>query len=128
MKKQADDWGTPIGSDPEAEAPTVRKGDSLVALVDYFRSLLPTDAWGRLNSPVNAPALMAGLKRMREAGHTPEQIRGMMVSFIANIKRTPLPAGVAPWRGFLANLDSLATNKVSLEADYDDIELDGRFQ
>ncbi|NBS70422.1 hypothetical protein EBT31_16145 [bacterium] len=128
MKKPVDDWGTPLGADPEAEPPTVKKGDSLVALVDYFRSLLPTDAWGRINSPVNAPALMAGLKRLREAGHTPEQIRGMMVSFIANIKRTPLPVGVAPWRGFLANLDSLANSVVTQEADYDDIELDGRLR
>lgn len=127
MRKNPDDWGTPIGSDPDREVPVVKKGDSLVAMVDYFRSLLPTDTWGKLNSPVNAPALMTGLKRLREAGKTPEEIRGMMVSFIADIKRKPLPTGVAPWRGFLANLDSLATKtSVSQEATYDDIDLDGR--
>ena len=121
-----DDWGTPIGADPDREPQPARKGDSLTALVDYFRNLLPTDAWGKLNSPVNGPALLVGLKKLRQAGHTPEQIRGMMVSFIADIKRKPLPNGVAPWRGFLANLDSLAGTMRKADENYDDISVDER--
>jgi hypothetical protein len=126
-----DDWGRPIGSDPdEVVTPRPKKvsrQDSTMGLSQYFSDLLPRDAWGSLNSPVNHKALSVGISKLRKAGKTPEEIRGMMETFIANIKRTPLPMGVAPWRGFLANLDSLASKATTRkEQSYDDIDVDPR--
>lgn len=126
-----DGWGTPLGSDPEKvvtprQKKTPRK-DSVMGLTFYFADLLPKDSWGSLNSPVNHKALGVGVSKLIKAGNTPDQIRGMMESFIANIKRKPLPVGVAPWRGFLANLDSLASKAtITKEQTYEDVEVDPR--
>jgi len=130
MRRQADDWGPALGQDPEKVSENPRKKpqrDSLTGLISYFKDVLPTDAWGSLNSPVNAPALMSGLKKLQASGHTSEEIRSMMNSFVVNISRKPLPVGVAPWRAFLANLDSLSNQVSSNEnTTYDDLEVDRR--
>lgn len=131
MKRQPqDDWGTPLGSDPDQPAPqTTRKTprqDSLTGLIAFFADNLPTDSWGKLNAPVNAPAMMTALKKLRTAGHTTDQIRGMMVAFIADINKRPLPNGVAPWRGFIANLDSLSSRATTKDENYDDLQVDPR--
>lgn len=124
-----EDWGPSFGGDPEPvekTPPTVKDNPS--SHLSYFRSRLPMDAWGKLNSPVNGPALMAGFKKLRDNGYTGTQIRGMIDTFIADIERKPLPQGVSPWRGFLANLDSLAGRSSATQASdsYDDIEVDRR--
>lgn len=125
-----DDWGNPLGSDHESvpEPPKKsRRQDSLGSLVVYFSELLPKDAWGKLNSPVNAPALMVGLRKLRDAGHSPDDIRSMMKTFVAELSRKPLPVGVAPWRGFLANLDALSGRADrEIPSNYDDLDTDRR--
>lgn len=124
----ADDWGPTHGADPEpVERPaTVRKG-TIPRLVNYFADNLPRDAWGRLNTPVNVGALSTGLRKLIDAGHTEAQIRAMMEVFIADIQRTPLPQHVAPWRGFLANLDALASRATTPTTEsYDDLQTDRR--
>lgn len=125
-----DDWGQPLGGDPDTvvtpRAKTSRQ-DTIPGLVSYFADLLPRDSWGTLNTPVNHKALGAGISKLKKAGHSPEQIRGMMETFVSGLSKKPLPMGVAPWRGFLANLDSLATKATKLkEQSYDDIEIDPR--
>lgn len=133
MKRQPpDDWGTALGSDPEGDSPKPQpktKRDTPTNLINYFSDLLPKDAWGKLNSPVNAPALMTGIKKLRDNGHSNDDIRSMMRTYISDISRKPLPNGVAPWRGFLANLDALSTRVTPESAsNYDDLETDRRFQ
>ena len=125
----SDDWGPAFGEDPEAKKDPPKKTerkDSLFGLTTYFSELLPRDAWGKLNSPVNFPAMSKGLKKLRNAGYTPDQIRGMMELFIADIKRKPLTEGIAPWRAFLANLDSLASRATTYKKpdNYDDVQTD----
>lgn len=127
----SDDWGPAFGADPEPKSAPPKKTprrDTLFGLTTYFSELLPTDAWGKLNSPVNFPAMSKGLKKLREAGYTTDQIRGMMDIFIADIKRKPLTEGVAPWRAFLANLDALAKRVTTYKEpeSYDDVETDRR--
>lgn len=127
----SDDWGPAFGEDPEAKKEPPKKTprkDTLFGMVTYFSELLPKDAWGRLNSPVNFPAMSKGLKKVREAGHTPEHIRSMMELFIADINQKPLTEGVAPWRAFLANLDALAKRATTAKGhdSYDDVETDKR--
>lgn len=133
--RQQDDWGRSLGSDPEVSndiigAKRIPRKDSLMGLVIFFSEMLPTDAWGKLNSPVNAPAMVSGLKKARDAGHTPETIRAMMRLFISGLTNRPLPEGVAPWRGFLANLDALASavtaNNLKEPDTYDDLQPDKR--
>lgn len=134
-KQQEDDWGRSLGSDPDA--PVVRatpkkvaKQDSLSGLINYFSNLLPTDSWGTLNSPVNTKAMMAGVSKLRKADVSPETIRAMMNEYILEITRKPLPAGIAPWRGFLANLDSLASKVTATNlkepTSYEDLQTDTR--
>lgn len=129
MKKgQPDDWGPAIGADRDTPAST-ESPDSwrLKGLVDYFKNILPMSEWGRLNSPVNGPAMMKKLKEMREAGYSATQVREMMDMYVRDIQRKPLPAGVAPWRGFLANLDSLSARLSSVgQESYDDLQVDRR--
>lgn len=133
MKRQPpDDWGTALGSDPEGDTPKPQpktKRDTPTSLINYFSDLLPKDAWGKLNSPVNAPALMTGIKKLRDNGYSNDDIRSMMRTYISDISRKPLPNGVAPWRGFLANLDALSTRTTTESvSNYDDLETDRRFQ
>lgn len=132
MRKQpSDDWGATLGADPDR--PTTKasrnpaKKESLSSLIYYFNDMLPRDVWGKLNSPVNPRAMMVGLKKLQEAGHSISDIRSMMDSFLSEISRKPLPIGVAPWRGFLANLDRLSNQVPSTETStYDDLEVDRR--
>jgi hypothetical protein len=129
-----DDWGKPLGSDPDAPAPVAKKKparqETLTSLIYYFNDILPQDVWGNLNSPVNAKALLVGLRKLKNAGHSIADIKSMMNSFVAGLQVKPLPVGVAPWRGFLANLDALASKvqATSLkEPDtYDDLQPDTR--
>jgi hypothetical protein len=111
-------------------AKKIPRKDSLSGLVIFFSELLPTDSWGKLNSPVNAPAMIAGLRKVRDAGNTPETIRAMMRLFVSGLASKPLPDGVAPWRAFLANLDALASAVTATnlkEPDtYDDLQPDKR--
>lgn len=122
-----DDWTPSFGADESApKVPTPQKGDSVPALVRYFRDNLPADSWGTLNSPVNAPALSAGISKLKKAGYTADQIRGMMKVFFQRISQKPLPVGIAPWRGFLANLDDLASRATVKEESYAELEPDHR--
>lgn len=122
-----DDWGPAFGADdPAPKPPKPQKADSTPGLVQYFKDHLPVDAWGTLNAPVNASALSVGISKLKKAGYSPEQIRGMMDTYLQRISQKPLPVGIAPWRGFLANLDSLATTATSKEDSYDDLEPDHR--
>jgi hypothetical protein len=133
MRRQEEDWGKALGEDPDLPAKDTRpkkiqRKDTISGLVNYFSNLLPTDSWGKLNSPVNAKAMMTGVSKMRKAGHSPETIRSMMDLYLLEISRRPLPEGVAAWRGFLANLDSLtakvhATNTKETDS-YDDLQPD----
>jgi hypothetical protein len=127
----SDDWGPAFGADAEPKSAPPKKTprqDSLFGLTTYFSELLPKDAWGKLNSPVNFPAMSKGLKKLREANYTPKQIRDMMHIFITEIKQKPLTEGVAPWRAFLANLDALAKKATTYKEpdSYDDVETDRR--
>jgi hypothetical protein len=130
-----DDWGKPLGWDPD-DAPSDRKpkkkprgGDSTYGLIQFFTDNLPANSWGDLNSPVNTRAMSAGVKKAKDAGYTPDEIRGMMKAFLVEIQNKPLPNGVAPWRGFLANLDRLAhkvrTSNTATQS-YEDLEVDHR--
>lgn len=124
-----DDWGTPLGSDPDK--PTAEKKpparDTILGLIRYFTDNLPANTWGNLNAPVNVPAMTVGVKKLKSAGYSPDQIREMMRVYLVRIQQKPLPNGVAPWRGFLANLDDLA-GKVqhTEEQSYDDLQPDHR--
>jgi hypothetical protein len=133
IRNQPDDWGKALGEDPEIPAKDTRpkkalRKDTTAGLVNYFSSLLPTDAWGKLNSPVNVKAMMAGVSKMKKAGHSPDDIRSMMDLYSVEITRKPLPEGVAAWRGFLANLDSLAAKAFATNTkepdSYDDLQPD----
>lgn len=130
----SDDWGKAWGEDTD-KAPKQPKNktpreDTLMGLVVHFSELLPKDSWGKLNSPVNAKAMIVGLKKLQGAGFSPTEIRQMMQLFVVDIQRKPLAVGVAPWRGFLANLDSLASQVTATslqEPDsYDDLPTDTR--
>ena len=124
-----DDWGTPLGADPDPapKGKPVKKG-TVAELVGYFTDNLPRDYYGRLNAPVNGGALTTGIKKLLTAGKTPDEIREMMRTFLVEIHRKPLPVHVAPWRGFLANLDRLANQPAPQKAqDYDNIKVDQRF-
>jgi hypothetical protein len=108
MKKTTDDWGSPLGADPDQkEAPAPKKG-SATALVYFFRDSLPVEPMNRIGAPVNAKALLATFKKLTSRGFTDEQIRAMILTFAKEIARKPLPVHVAPWRGFIANIDKYA--------------------
>lgn len=119
-RKHTDDWGTPIGTDPDPTptTPTERKMNSQ-SLVYYFKDHLPLESMDRIGSPVNGPALMKGFKKLREKGFTHDEIRVMIDSFIAKIKAKPLPPAVLPWRAFLSDLDSLAQSHRNLNPQQD---------
>lgn len=108
MKKAPDDWGSPLGGDPDRKEEVAPKKGTLPALVYYFRDCLPEESMDRIGAPVNARALMAGFKKLIDRGFTHEDIRAMIDSFVRDIARRPLPSHVAAWRGFLANLDKYA--------------------
>lgn len=114
MKKQyQDDWGSPLGADPESvqEPPSPKKKprqDSLTGLVYYFSNSLPTEAMSRIGSPVNGPALMKGFKKLIEADFTHDDIRGMIDIFVSKLRAKPLKPELLAWRVFLGDLDSLA--------------------
>ena len=132
MRRQpSDDWGTALGSDPDKSTQTTKrkpaKKESLSSLIYYFNDMLPRDVWGKLNSPVNPKAMMVGLQKLQDAGHSILDIRSMMDVFLMEISHKPLPVGVAPWRGFLANLDRLSNHVPSAEiSTYDDLTVDRR--
>jgi hypothetical protein len=52
--------------------------------------------------------MMKGFKKLTDRGFTNDQIREMILDFVKEITRRPLPIEVAPWRAFLANLDKYA--------------------
>ena len=114
MSRFPDDWGTPLGGDPEAPStqvtPPKKKTpkDSLSGLVYYFSNAMPVEAMNRIGSPVNGPALMKGFKKLTEAGFTHGDIRGMIDTFASRLRTKPLKPELLPWRVFLGDLDSLA--------------------
>ena len=67
----SDDWGKAWGEDPDKAKPVAKKktprADTLMGLVIHFSELLPKDAWGKLNAPVNAKAMTVGLKKLQTA-------------------------------------------------------------
>lgn len=110
MKNQSDDWGVGLGEDTDKKepAPKQKRQDSRGLLVYFFRDSLPAETLDRITAPVNGPALMKGFKKLTDKGFTTEQIREMILTFVKEITRRPLPVEVAPWRAFLANLDKYA--------------------
>lgn len=111
MNRFPDDWGTPLGGDPDKPTPTPKKkpkGDTLGGLVYYFSDALPVEAMSRIGSPVNALALVKGFKKLTDNGFTHDDIRGMIDTFASQLRAKPLKPDVLAWRAFLANLDSLA--------------------
>jgi hypothetical protein len=117
MKKQFDDWGTGLGEDPDRKepAPKQMRQDSRGSLVHFFRDSLPTENLMRITAPVNGPAMMKGFKKLADRGFTNEQIREMILDFVKEITRRPLPVEVAPWRAFLANLDKYAKQQRTIK-------------
>lgn len=112
-KQQHDDWGTPLGGDPDSqkEKTTPNKKpakDSLTGLVYYFSNAMPVEAMTRIGAPVNGPALMKGFKKLVEAGFTHSDIRGMIDTFASKLRAKPLKPELLAWRVFLGDLDSLA--------------------
>ena len=110
MKHQSDDWGLGLGEDPDKKepAPKQKRSDTRGALLYFFRDSLPAETTLRLTAPVNGPAMMKGFKKLTDSGFTNNQIREMILDFVKDITRRPLPVEVAPWRAFLANLDKYA--------------------
>lgn len=108
MKKPTDDWGSALGADPDrVETPAPKKG-SATALVYFFRDNMPEESMERIGASVNAKALLATFKKLTNRGFTDDQIRDMILAFAKEIARKPLPVHVAPWRGFIANIDKYA--------------------
>lgn len=117
MNRFPDDWGTPLGADPDRrEEPPKKKTskDSLTGLVYYFKDSLPLEAMTRIGSPVNGPAMMKGFKKLSAEGFTHDDIRGMIDTFISKLRTKPLRPDVLAWRAFLFDLDSLAQSQRSL--------------
>lgn len=108
MKKPTDDWGTALGEDPDRTETPAPKKNTLASLVYFFQSNLPTESFDRIGAPVNGKALMFAFKKLVERGFTHDQIRDMIMAFVKEIARRPLPVHVAPWRGFIANMDKYA--------------------
>jgi hypothetical protein len=111
MRTPTDDWGGGLGSDPEKKsAPAVRppKENSRALLVYYFRDRMPEESMNRIGAPINAKALMSCFRKLVERGFTHDDIRAMIDVFAKEITRRPLPVHVAPWRGFIANIDKYA--------------------
>jgi hypothetical protein len=110
MKHQSDDWGLGLGEDPDKPEPATKqkRPETRGALLYFFRDSLPAEATLRLTAPVNGPAMMKGFKKLTDSGFTNNQIREMILDFVKDITRRPLPVEVAPWRAFLANLDKYA--------------------
>lgn len=103
-----DDWGRGLGEDPDRpKSPAPKKGSRL-ALVNFFRDSVPADYALRLNSSTNGKALMKCFATLVAHGYTDDDIRQMILRYMQEISRRPLPMDVAPWRGFIANLDKLA--------------------
>ena len=109
MKRQPDDWGSGLGSDPDRieESAAPKKG-SANALVYFFRDNLPDESMDRIGAPINAKALLVTFKKLTAKGFTHDDIRDMIMAFVKDITRRPLPPHVAPWRGFIANVDKYA--------------------
>lgn len=112
MNRFPDDWGTPLGSDPETppkpEPKKKPRKDSITSLVYYFSSAMPAESMKRIGSPVNGPALMKGFKKLIEEGFTHDDIRGMIDTFASKLRTKPLKPDVLPWRAFLGDIDALA--------------------
>lgn len=130
-----DDWGTAFGEDPDrkkAPAKTPKKKhdpDSRTALVMYFNQSLPTDM-RRIGANVNGPAMMKVFAGLTQRGFTASDIRGMIDVFVKTITRRPLPVHVAPWRGFIADIDRYAeqVKRAPTREENDDVEIDPRLQ
>ncbi len=128
-----DDWGKPLGQDPDDVQQSSKKKprgkDTAYGLIQFFIDNLPANSWGDLNSPVNGKAMASAISKAKKSGYSADTIREMMRVYLIEIRVTPLPNGVAPWRGFLASLDRLA-HKVSTSntatQSYDDLEVDNR--
>lgn len=104
-----DDWGTPLGSDPDQPVakPAPRKG-SRQALLRFFTDNVPPIYFSRMNSAVNGKAMMVAFATLTAHGHSDDDIREMITLYMQQISRRELPQSVAPWRGFIANLDQLS--------------------
>lgn len=129
MKAVKDDWGTALGEDHQPTA-TVRTPKKLTAssLVYFFQNNLPVNYVVKMNAPVNAKALMKAFRKCTDNGFSLEQVKEMITLFMDDIARKPLPADIQPWRGFVANLDSLAkriTKEITGE-EYDGWSVDSR--
>lgn len=133
-----DDWGTPIGTDPDEVAAKedprkrVRKTPKLntqAGLVYHFASLIPPDM-NRIGANVNGPAMMKCFGGLLDKGFTHEDIREMMHAFIKDISRKKLPPHIAPWRAFLADIDKYAhhARRAPTREEHSEVEIDDRLQ
>lgn len=105
----SDDWGRGLGEDPDQKRSTsAPKKGSRTALVRFFDANVPADYALRLNAPTNGKALMKAFATLVAHGYTDDEIRQMILRYMQDISRRPLPSHVSPWRGFIANLDRLA--------------------
>lgn len=132
MQKWVDEWdGSPLGSDgAKPEKPMKRGGsNSNTALVRYFKDLTVGISM-TLAAPVNGPALMKIFKNLNQKGINNDDIKRMIDLFVKEIKQTPLPSHVTPWRGFAARLDDLhrRIGQSSTTYDYSDYSVDPRLQ
>ena len=103
----SDDWGSPLGSDPDRKERPVPKKGSRLALLRLFTDSVPPIYFSRMNSAVNGKAMMVAFSTLTAHGYTDEEIREIIALYMQQITRRPLPESVAPWRGFIANLDQL---------------------
>lgn len=108
---QEDDWGTPLGSDPEEPAPKPQpkkrrhNPDKAPGLVEYFTHAVQ-DVWTQRPGPkfapdVNVGAMRKAVKQLLDAGATPDTIRRAMVLCSEELRSRSLKPGQEPWKYFV---------------------------
>lgn len=129
MRAVKDDWGTALGEDsqPQVKVPAPKKLTAS-SLVYFFQNSLPANYVVGLSSPVNAKALMKAFRKCIDSGLSLEQVKEMITLFMDDLAHKPLPSDVQPWRGFVANMDSLAKklSKEIKQEEYDGWGVDSR--
>lgn len=108
---QEEDWGTPLGADPEEPSPKPapkRRGhdpDKAPGLVDFFTHAVQ-DVWTQRPGPkfapdVNVGAMRKTVKQLLDAGATPDTIRRAMVLCSEELRSRSLKPGQEPWKYFV---------------------------
>lgn len=130
-----DDWGTPIGADPEAQTvartPPKKKQNpnTRLGLVMHFKNSIPPDL-NRIGADVNGPVMLKCFNSLLNRGFTHDDIREMIHAFIKDISRKKLPPHIAPWRAFLADIDKYAhaVRRAPTQEGNSEVEIDDRLQ